>query len=287
MCWNDAQNNGTSPWALKNAVRSGSLLRVFPGIYADPELAKQQSMRWIAAERYLAGRGLLSHTTALSIWRVGWHEPENRAVHVSVAPEVRLRSTKGLVVHRRGDIAELGKHRRGGHWITSISTSLVDSWPLLKPADRTGLVIDIVTGGHTTTGGVAQALDRVPKLKDAKELRRLLALIEAGCHSPLELWGALNVFVGPGMPALRRQVPIRAGGRGYILDLLAVAERVNFELDGAAFHGDAIQRENDLRRDAALATRGILVVRFSYSRLMSEPDAVRREVISILSTRRA
>ena len=61
---------------------------------------------------------------------------------------------------------------------------------------------------------------------------------------------------------------------------------MNVELDGAAFHSSVQQREADLRRDAALATRGIVVVRFSYRRLVSDPPGVRREVIAILDARR-
>jgi hypothetical protein len=55
---------------------------------------------------------------------------------------------------------------------------------------------------------------------------------------------------------------------------------------GATTHGDPRQREIDLRRDALLATVGILVVRFAHRRLVHEPHAVRRETRTILATRR-
>jgi very-short-patch-repair endonuclease len=70
------------------------------------------------------------------------------------------------------------------------------------------------------------------------------------------------------------------------LEMYAERERVNIELDGAATHGDPRQREIDLRRDALLATLGILVVRFSHRRLVHEPDEVRRETLAILARRR-
>ncbi|MFC0505742.1 DUF559 domain-containing protein [Micromonospora costi] len=59
------------------------------------------------------------------------------------------------------------------------------------------------------------------------------------------------------------------------------------ELDGATSHGDLRQREVDLRRDALLATVGILVVRFSHHRLVREPEAVRRETLALLAARGA
>jgi len=70
------------------------------------------------------------------------------------------------------------------------------------------------------------------------------------------------------------------------LDLYAEEERVDVELDGAGVHGDPRQREIDLRRDALLATVGVLVVRFSHRRLVQEAGAVRREVVEILAARR-
>jgi very-short-patch-repair endonuclease len=61
---------------------------------------------------------------------------------------------------------------------------------------------------------------------------------------------------------------------------------VAFELDGAAWHTSPVDRARDLRRDAALAALGILVVRYTYERLHAEPMAVRAEARSILAVHR-
>ena len=45
------------------------------------------------------------------------------------------------------------------------------------------------------------------------------------------------------------------------------------EFDGAAFHGDREARQRDLRRDAALAALGWVVLRFSYRRRHRRPQA--------------
>ncbi|MFG1882619.1 DUF559 domain-containing protein [Micromonospora sp. NPDC049102] len=88
------------------------------------------------------------------------------------------------------------------------------------------------------------------------------------------------------MPVFRRQVPMRLGRRTVYLDMFAERERVNIELDGSTTHDYPRQREVDLRRDALLATAGILVVRFAHRRLVHEVDDVRRETLAILATRR-
>ncbi|WP_329100415.1 endonuclease domain-containing protein [Micromonospora sp. NBC_01699] len=89
------------------------------------------------------------------------------------------------------------------------------------------------------------------------------------------------------MPRFQRQVRVRVANRTMYLDVYAEQERVAFELDGAAAHGDPRQREIDLRRDALLATLGILVVRFSHRRLVHDPTEVRREIVAILDRRRS
>ena len=80
-------------------------------------------------------------------------------------------------------------------------------------------------------------------------------------------------------------MPVRLPSGLIYLDRLYEEEMVNIELDGAAYHGEPGQRERDLRRDAALAALGFLVVRFSHPRLFGDPDGMRREVRQILARR--
>jgi very-short-patch-repair endonuclease len=57
------------------------------------------------------------------------------------------------------------------------------------------------------------------------------------------------------------------------LDLL-VGDRLVVECDSAEHHGSAGQRVRDLRRDAALAALGFIVVRFDYRQILFEPAAL-------------
>lgn len=124
-----------------------------------------------------------------------------------------------------------------------------------------------------------------PNLPHRQMLLRLTSLLALGCRSELEVWGYDEVFRGQGMPAFRRQYPMHLGGRTVYLDMYAEQEKLDIELDGAAHHTSPVDRERDLRRDAELAALGIQVVRFTHRRLMSEPDAVRREVLATLAAR--
>ncbi|MEV6969954.1 DUF559 domain-containing protein [Hamadaea sp. NPDC051192] len=257
------------PWPLRVPAAAGSV---------DREL------RLRAALAYAEGTGVISHVSALDLHSLrpqADHEP----IHVTVPTSARLRSTRGLVVHHR-DLPESAMARRRGHRVTTLATGLVDSWPLLPPADRIGLTINAVSDRLVLAEHILGVLPHAPRLPGLAQLRHLARLLMNGCRSPLELWGADRIFTGPGMPQFVRQAPIRVDGRTYYLDVFAEAERVDFELDGAAWHGNQAQRERDIRRDSSLAAEGVLVVRFSYARLMREPYAVRDEALRILAHRR-
>ena len=76
-------------------------------------------------------------------------------------------------------------------------------------------------------------------------------------------------------------------GRAAELDAAWPDARVAVELDGAAFHGNRAARERDLRRDSALAALGWVVLRFSYARLVSDPEGCRREIEAVVLARLA
>jgi very-short-patch-repair endonuclease len=268
------------PWLLDHAAAAGKVVQLFPGVYVEASRRREDLVRRQAALSYLDGRGALSHTTALAIWRIGWEEPNHARLHATVPPKVQLRGGKGLVLHRHASFGET--HRRGGLIVVPLAEAIVRSWPLLPASHRTGVVIAAITDRHVTIDRLRWRLADNPRLTGAAELKRLLGLIAAGCRSPLELWGAIHVFTGPGMPPFKRQYQVAS----FLLDVYAEQEQVAFELDGDAFHASRVQRERDLRRDAVLATYGIQVVRFTYARLMSEPEAVRREVLAILAAAR-
>ncbi|MFI6762904.1 DUF559 domain-containing protein [Micromonospora sp. NPDC050417] len=274
-------------WAIDNACRSGSLRRILPGVYLDAGRADEVALRHRAALAYIGGRGAFSHTTALALW--GRCRPAPDApMHMTVPASVRLRASSALVLHRVDGFEPAPPHvlRRQGRPVTRLERSIVDCWPLLPADERRAVVIEAVNGRVTTVARLGEALLAAPRLVDRAELRALLERLAIGCRSPLEIWGHERVFSGPGMPAFRRQKRLRVGGRVFDLDVYAERERVDFELDGAAWHGDRRQREIDLRRDALLATLGVLVVRFSHRRLVHEPAEVRREVLAILAARR-
>ena len=68
----------------------------------------------------------------------------------------------------------------------------------------------------------------------------------------------------------------------YISDFFCPSKGLAVELDGAAFHGSAEDRERDTRRDAGLAALGWVVLRFSYRRLTTDPAGCRAEIEAVV-----
>jgi hypothetical protein len=122
-----------------------------------------------------------------------------------------------------------------------------------------------------------------------QELDGLLDLLAGGCESELEIWGVTRVLPGPpDLPPWVQQHQVRLHeGRRIRLDAAYLEAQVAVELDGAAFHGSRAARERDLRRDTALAALGWVVLRFSYARLMADPDGCRREIEAVVRRRLA
>ncbi len=270
---------------LEHATTTGALLRLFPQVYVTADRQHEDDVRFRAALAYAGRFSALSHLSALAVWQL----PGGTAlpVHVTTPHSVRRRSRPGVVVHRRGSFdLDVDTVLRRGLRVVRLEHSLIESWPLLPAETRRAPLIQAVSDRLTTPERVRAVLDLMPTASGRRDVIRLVNLLDAGCHSALELWGYDRVFRGPEFRDLRRQVPVRLGERTVYLDLYAERERVDIELDGERWHTGPDDRERDARRDAALAARGIMVVRFSHRRLHDEPDGVRREVLDILSSRR-
>jgi hypothetical protein len=78
---------------------------------------------------------------------------------------------------------------------------------------------------------------------------------------------------------------VNARLHGYIVDFLWPAERLIVETDGWESHRTRAAYERDRERDALLALRGYLVVRFTYRQIVAEPKVVATRVRSLLRAR--
>jgi hypothetical protein len=247
-----------------------------------PELADDWTVRAHAATGYAGGP--LSHMSALAVHRIV--DNEVTRLDVTVPGQRRVRSSRWLRVHRSGSPVEVVRARQLP--VTPVARSLIDTW---GDAHRAGAmrgfdsvareaVLTATRGRRATAAGLTALLETRPELPGRSALIELLGFITTGCESELEIFGVRHVLAIPGIPPCEQQYRVLLAGGSVRLDAAWPDVKLAVELDGAAFHGSHDARERDLRRDAALAALGWVVLRFSYRRLVREPEACRAEILA-------
>jgi hypothetical protein len=199
------------------------------------------------------------------------------------------RSDRRLVTVQRGPLEAIAPERSVvDAWAWAHSPRRNDRADRERPLVRQAL-IEAVRSREVSVRAVRSASFNQGAHPGRAELTSLLELIAGGCESELEIWGVLQVLPGPPtVPAYVQQHRIvLPDGRRIKHDAAWLEARVAVELDGAAFHGSREQRERDLRRDTALAAVGWIVLRFSYARLVADPEGCRREIVAAVLARLA
>ncbi|TQN43916.1 uncharacterized protein DUF559 [Blastococcus colisei] len=279
---------------MKRWLRNGALVQLQPGVLALPERADDWTLRARAASRWAGGP--VSHVSALVAG--GLAAANDGPVHVTVPSARCPRGGCGVVAHRSD--RRLVTVRYGTLEAVEPERSLVDAWawahtPRRNPRARQEqpiirrAVIEGVRGRAVHAAAVRRASVRLGPHPGGPALLDLLALIAGGCDSELEIWGVQQVLPRPpAVPPYVQQYRLALpDGRRIKLDAAWPEALVAVELDGAAFHGSREARERDLRRDSALAALGWVVLRFSYARLVADPEGCRREIVAAVLARLA
>ena len=282
----------TSPTSVKRWLSAGDLVQLQPGVVGLPDRATEWAIRAAAATSWAGGP--VSHLSALRA--LGLVASEDGPLHLTVPPSRLPRGGRGTVVHRSD--RRLVTVQRGALEALAPERSLVDAWAWAHAPRRNGrtdveqplvrqALVEAVRTHQVRPSGVRRISDRLGPHPGRASLTTLLDLVAGGCQSELEIWGVLEVLPGPPeVPPYVQQHRIRLrNGRALTVDAAYPAARVAVELDGAAFHGSREARERDLRRDSALAAAGWIVLRFSYARLVSDPEGCRREIAAAVRAR--
>lgn len=270
---------------LDGQLGRGQLQRVFPHVYTRRGPATSGATLLRAALLHVGDASALSHLTALHVWGV---QPLVHPLHVTIDQHRRRAGTQGLVVHRRNGF-RIDEHSAVVHGlrVTALPRSMVDAWPLLPAPRRRPLLLDLVRAGSVAIGDVRDALAERPNVGGHRGLAQAVDLAEDGCQSELEAMGVLSVFRHRSLPPSVGQFAVSVGGRRLRLDRAWPEVKVAVELDGARFHTDPDARQRDLARDAALASMGWVVLRFTYADVLRDPGGVRARVLAVYATRSA
>ena len=270
----------TSARSVARWIDTGRLVRLHPGWVTVPELAEDWTVRAHAATGYTGGA--LSHMSALAVH--GLVDTEVTRLDVLVRRDRRLRTSRWLRIHRTDSPFDVVTARRIP--TTSVARALVDTWGdahrhrAMRGFDGVarGAALRAVRERRVDVPALTREVSRRPELPGRRRLTQLLNLLADGCQSELEIFAVLHVLAIPGLPRCQQQFRVGLPNGPVWLDAAWPEVKLAVELDGAAFHGSPEARERDLRRDAALAAMGWVVLRFSYRQLTRHPGRCRAQI---------
>ena len=252
---------------LANAVRRGELVRVLPCLYASSVHADSFIVRARAACMW-APEAAVSGASALFAYGACDEPP----------PRLRISMPRHA-------------HRRFPEWVhvTRLTTTVPVAWwsgdiRLATPeyalalgygdesaGRRAELVYRSVRQGVVRVPAALAALDRLPRVRGRASLVDRLELAARGVESFLEERGLRDLFLGEVLGRVLWQHTVRVGVDRYRIDAYDPVSGTAFELDGSQWHDGSKERLRDMRRDAALATIGIVTIRFGYRDVVERP----------------
>jgi hypothetical protein len=280
--------SGVSESAVDRRIRNGTLVPVFPGVYAVGHDILSHRGWWRAALLSGGPGSVLSHATAAACWglisppnRIDIIRGFNREPPTSINGPRRTPNRSMLRIHRTTVMETWETVEHEAFPLTSVPRTLLNLAArssvsrletLLAEADRLRLVdwreMRAVTergNGWPGAGKLREIVQRwnPDAVATKSELeRRFLGFCSAhGYPSP-----SVNVVVG-----------------GFEVDCLWPKERLIVELDSALFHQNQKVFESDRRRDSILSKLGYEVRRVTDEQLRDGQDFIREYVLAKLT----
>ena len=151
-----ARQAGFTHQAQKYHVDRGNWLRVDRALFRLPEWPATLDDVYVRWTLWSAGRGVISHATALAVHDLGDIDPAR--VHLTVPPGFRARD-EAVVLHV-GDLPDDDVVQRPGYHVTTIPRSILDlaaDGALQEAVD--GVVRDALDRGAVTAGALRSRAD--------------------------------------------------------------------------------------------------------------------------------
>jgi very-short-patch-repair endonuclease len=263
---------GLSGTAVDKRVAAGRLHRLHRGVYAVGHPLLTRHGRFMAAVLACGKGAVLSHGSAALLWGLPWRD--NKWVDVTV-PTRGGRKRRRLVVVHRSALRPTEVTVQDGIPVTSPSRTVIDlaDYGKRRPVER---AIDEAAYLRLDTSGVRPRQGR----RGSGVVKDVVGRHDAGStltRSQLE-----ERFLGlcrkHGLP----QPEVNADVTGYEADFVWRAGRLVVETDGHAAHGTRAAFEQDRIRDADLTAAGWRVIRVTYRRLLTQPNAVADQLAKLL-----
>ncbi len=260
--------HGLSKEGVLRRVRRGTLVRIYPGVYALGWLVGVPEARWLAAVKACGRSAVLSHRAAALLW--GFLE------HADVPPEVTvagpgLRRVPGIRVHRSRLLTPSDVTRHHDIPVTTPARTLIDLAAVLGSRALRQAVRRAQGRRRVSLPQLLATMDRLGPRRGLAKLRRIIAGGPAPTQSVLED-RVLDLLLGGGFEHPDVNEPLVLSGRRVIPDFRWPAQRLVIEADGAVWHDHGVAREDDAERQAWLEAHGERVIRITWDQAVRHPN---------------
>jgi very-short-patch-repair endonuclease len=262
---------GVSPYAIRQLVAGGVLVRVCRGVYVmcGTDGGWKQD-HWIGL---LAGGpgAFICRRSAARLWGLDGVEPGPVDIGVGTGHGPRRAG-----IARLGGLDPVDLTVLDGIPVTSVARTLVDLASIASP-----LIVERSLECALRRKLLTSAWLRNPGVRPHSRAGRVLSdiLTWRPSDGPPTDSDAETLFVqiarAVGLPPPQRQFRILINGREYRIDFAWAALRLAVEIDGASVHGPR-RLGSDLRRQNHIVLDGWMILRFTWYMVAMEPDGVRR-----------
>jgi predicted transcriptional regulator of viral defense system len=264
---------GVSRREIAGRLRSGALLREYPGVYRVGHRAPSVEARYMAAVRACGDGARLYGPAAAHLLSIGKGPPPPPEVVVPTP-----RRVKGIRIHRSRHPLPGGEATTWrGIPVTTPARTLVDLAAVLSEDELARACHEAAIRHHTTPAQVDAVLARRPNSPGAAKLRGVLRGEVRVALSRLER-RFLDRIRRAGLP-----LPITnhlAGGR--LVDCRWPSHRLTVELDGYRYHHSRHAWEQDRRREREAYSRGDQFRRYTYGDVLERPEPMMGELRGLL-----
>jgi hypothetical protein len=267
---------GYSRHMVQTLLRRQRLHRLYPGVYAVGHTRLSVRGRWMAAVLACREGAVLSHRAGAALH--GLRQIPSGAIDVTAPsrrqlPGIRCHGTRAPLDPADITIADEIP-------VTSIPRLLLDLAETFSEQQLLSTLEAAERQDKLDLLACEALLARSPGRHGTRPLQRVLAGLREQPWTQSELecaFLALTRQAGLPEPALNVLV------EGVLVDAVFPEQRLVVEIDGWSWHRTRRRFEDDRRRDIKLQIAGYRVARFTYQRIMHEPQAVARELELLLS----
>jgi hypothetical protein len=258
---------GLSDAQIDHALQAGRLVAVHRGVFAVGHSRLSSTGRAFAAVLACGGGAAVGYRSGAALWSL---RPSSSPRVEIVVPRRSSAVHGGVVVHRHPGIGPDELTVCDGVPVTTVARTLLDlaavvSIEQLRRAVKQGEILGVFDRRE-----VERLIARHPRHRGARPLLTLLRSWSdpERTRSDLEI-AFVDLCARHGLPQ-----PLMNGTLlGYEIDAQFPGDGIAVELDGARYHENPLQREDDYAKRAVVEAAGLRFVAFTYRQVTDDGGA--------------